>query len=106
MGFVNLIYRFLNYFLMTTKRNFMKKTISLAGPANIQSTERLTSVLAGSLLLINAFERKSFSFSKALAGGFFLYRGITGYCPAKRFITDSNSSILPEKANIDSVLSD
>jgi uncharacterized membrane protein len=50
-------------------------------PVNVGVNERLYSVLAGSLLMTNAF-RKKFSLMQAVAGGFLIARGLAGYCPA------------------------
>ncbi len=57
----------------------MEKNTAL--PNNVGVNERLYSVLIGSLLITNAFKKK-FSFMQAIAGGFFVSRGIAGYCPA------------------------
>ena len=49
-------------------------------PLNVGVNERLYSVLIGSLLVTNAF-RKKFSITQAIAGGFLVARGLSGYCP-------------------------
>jgi uncharacterized membrane protein len=48
---------------------------------NVGSPERVISITAGSLLLLNAIAAKKFNFLKLAAGGYLLYRGATGYCP-------------------------
>jgi uncharacterized membrane protein len=63
----------------------MNKTIEHGNYTNVGFSERIVSLLAGSLLVVNAFERKTFSFSKAAVGGFLLYRGISGHCPVSKW---------------------
>lgn len=48
---------------------------------NIGGLERAVSILGGAYLLYHAF-RKSRSVPEAIAGGFMIARGATGYCPA------------------------
>ncbi|MDX2002641.1 MAG: DUF2892 domain-containing protein [Chitinophagales bacterium] len=47
---------------------------------NVSTSERIISVLSGSWLLYNALFRKEKSVTKALTGGYLLFRGATGYC--------------------------
>ena len=47
---------------------------------NLSDLGRVASVLAGAAMVLNAFNGKK-KVSKAIAGGYLLYRGITGYCP-------------------------
>lgn len=48
---------------------------------NIGGLERAVSILGGAYLLYHAF-KKSRSVPEAIAGGFMIARGATGYCPA------------------------
>jgi uncharacterized membrane protein len=48
---------------------------------NVGSGERLVSATAGSMVLMNLLFSKKFSFLKLAAGGYLLYRGVTGNCP-------------------------
>lgn len=50
---------------------------------NIGSLERAVSILGGAYLLYHAF-KKSRSVPEAIAGGFMIARGATGYCPASQ----------------------
>lgn len=50
---------------------------------NINETERLASVVGGaSLMLYGLFRRSPTALASAAAGGYLMYRGLTGYCPA------------------------
>ena len=52
-------------------------------PINLSNTERLISLVGGSLLLIDGLTRnKKVSIPEVLLSGMLLYRGSTGYCPA------------------------
>ena len=48
---------------------------------NVDSGERVVSILAGSFLVLDSIINKNFRLGKAVAGGFLLYRGISGHCP-------------------------
>ncbi len=48
---------------------------------NVESGERLLSMAAGSFLVLNSVASKKFHLLRLLAGGYLLYRGITGNCP-------------------------
>ena len=77
----------------------MNKAIEHNNYINIQFSERLVSLLAGSLLIADAFERKTFSFSKAAVGGFLLYRGVSGHCPLNKW-TSGIKIPSPQNINI------
>ena len=64
--------------------------------------EQLVSLLAGSLLVVNAFERKSFSFSKAAVGAFLLYRGVTGHGPLMNVAAKAGHALSAKNINIKS----
>lgn len=50
---------------------------------NVNETERLASLVGGgSLLLFGLLRRSPVSLASAAAGGFLMYRGLTGHCPA------------------------
>ncbi len=52
-------------------------------PVNLSNTERVISLVGGSLLLVDGLTRnKKVSIPKLLLSGMLLYRGSTGYCPA------------------------
>ena len=57
---------------------------SAVGPkysTNVTIVERLASIVAGSLLIVNGVKnRDKFTAAKAAAGGYLLYRGATGHC--------------------------
>lgn len=48
---------------------------------NMGTTERVVSVLSGSVLLYDAIAKKTKSMPGALLAGFMIFRGATGYCP-------------------------
>lgn len=52
----------------------------LSNEGNLSDLSRVTSVLAGSALIMKAFNGKKTAV-KVIAGGYMLYRGITGHCP-------------------------
>jgi uncharacterized membrane protein len=57
------------------------KKFSIPEPGkNINTSERIASFLSGSYLLYNALSQKK-SKVKALAAGYLIFRGATGYCP-------------------------
>jgi hypothetical protein len=50
---------------------------------NLSETERLASLVGGgSLLLYGLFRRSPVGLASAAAGGYLMYRGLTGHCPA------------------------
>lgn len=50
---------------------------------NLNETERLASLVGGgSLLLYGLFRRSPVGLASAAAGGYLMYRGLTGHCPA------------------------
>jgi uncharacterized membrane protein len=50
---------------------------------NIGNLESIISILGGAYLLYDAFKKKKKSIPQIGAGGYMLYRGISGYCPAE-----------------------
>lgn len=67
----------------TTPIGFKNKKVSDA--------ERILSATAGTLLICNAFKRKKQPF-KALIGGYFLFRGVAGYCPLSEALSPKEKS--------------
>src|SRR5258708_7793332 len=60
---------------------------SAAPEINVGSTERLASVLGGSLLTLVGMRRRSnFGALLAILGGGLVYRGMTGHCPAYSYL--------------------
>lgn len=55
-------------------------TVHHKHPVNVPSTERLASVLAGAVLVINGVTGRNHSLAKTVAGGYLIYRGLSGYC--------------------------
>src|SRR5438477_12539793 len=54
---------------------------------NVGSSERLASVLGGSLLtLLGIRQRSNFGALMAILGGGLVYRGMTGHCPAYSYL--------------------
>ncbi|MCI0526217.1 MAG: DUF2892 domain-containing protein [Nitrospira sp.] len=50
---------------------------------NVNESERLASLVSGGLLTLYGLNRRSpGGFSSLLTGGYLIYRGLTGYCPA------------------------
>lgn len=47
---------------------------------NLGTTERVISTLGGSFLLYNVLSQREKSISKLLAGGYLLFRGVSGHC--------------------------
>lgn len=48
---------------------------------NVSKTERVVSILSGSLLLYDSLAKKPKSFTQAFLSGFMIFRGATGHCP-------------------------
>jgi uncharacterized membrane protein len=66
---------------------------------NVGSSERLLSAAAGSFLVINTLTSDKFSLLKLFAGGYLLYRGISGNCPL--YTVAGKPSVIPsENINI------
>jgi uncharacterized membrane protein len=71
------------------------KSISTTHTVNVGSTERLVSIVAGSLLLFDGIANNKFRVAKLLAGGLLMFRGATGNCPLYRLA--GRSSAPPSK---------
>ncbi len=57
--------------------------VTQVNKANVNTQERFASILGGSALVFYGLLRRSpWGLNALLAGGYLLYRGITGYCPA------------------------
>lgn len=48
---------------------------------NVSATERIISVMAGSLLLYRALKKRKLGIVNGATAGFLLYRGLSGHCP-------------------------
>lgn len=65
------------------QRFFMNQNSSI-GPKpsiNVDIPERIVSLVAGSLLVVNSLRNGKFGLFRLAVGGFLLYRGATGHCP-------------------------
>jgi uncharacterized membrane protein len=62
---------------------------------NVDSGERVISILAGSFLLLDSIINKNLRLGKAAAGGFLLYRGISGHCPG--YALAGRESFIPSR---------
>ena len=49
---------------------------------NVSKTERVVSVISGSLMLYNSLVKKPKNYPRAILSGFMIFRGATGYCPS------------------------
>lgn len=47
---------------------------------NVSTTERVVSLLSGSLMLYNSLAKKNRNYPRALLSAYMIYRGATGYC--------------------------
>lgn len=65
---------------------------------NVEEGERMLSAVMGSLLLYRAFKKGGII--KALTGGYLLFRGATGYCPAYEALEDKGVVIKSRNINI------
>jgi len=60
-----------------------KNELAKRNEINVPYAERILSMLSGGLLLLRAFnKKKGFGVLSAAAGGYLLYRGYSGNCPA------------------------
>jgi uncharacterized membrane protein len=75
-----------------------------SGNVNVGEKERWLSILGGGALVLYGLKKKSWpSLALALAGGAFVYRGVTGHCPAYQALKMSSSDKdeeLPRKDDI------
>lgn len=60
-------------------KNLQKKVKDLE--VNVSTTERVVSVLSGSLMLYNSLNKKPKNLPQALLSAFMIFRGATGHCP-------------------------
>lgn len=67
---------------------------------NVGQTERIISVIGGVFLLFDALTKKRGSIPEALAGGYMLFRGTTGYCPMHSAIEGSPALEHSDNINI------
>jgi hypothetical protein len=60
---------------------------------NVNESERLASLVGGGLLALYGLRRRSpGSLASLLTGGYLIYRGLTGYCPAYKALQIDTSS--------------
>lgn len=60
---------------------------------NVNETERLWSLVGGGMLVLYGLARRSpAGLSTLLAGGYLIYRGLTGHCPAYEAMNHSSAS--------------
>lgn len=52
---------------------------------NVSNTERIVSLLSGSLMLYDALAKKPKKYPQALLSTFMIFRGVTGHCPSYNF---------------------
>lgn len=67
---------------------------------NMGTTERIVSVLSGSVLLYNSLAKKPKSIPKALLAGFMIFRGTTGHCPGYKLIGKKEEPVKVSNVNI------
>jgi len=58
---------------------------------NVGPTDRIMSVTAGTVLLVSALARKRVSRINLLISGYFLFRGISGHCPAYKHLLHTDT---------------
>lgn len=66
---------------------------------NVGNNERLFSVIAGSSLMINAL-KEEINIPKAAVAGYLLFRGITGFCPAYKAVSENTAEMKGKNINI------
>lgn len=76
------------------------KSLSL----NVNTIERVMSVMGGSYLLIDLLMKKDFSPMKTLAAGFLLFRGISGHCPLYRSVGKTDLEFHTKNVNIKTMI--
>jgi hypothetical protein len=60
---------------------------------NVNESERMASLIGGGLLALYGLRRRSpGSIASLLTGGYMIYRGLTGYCPAYKALKIDTSS--------------
>ncbi len=67
---------------------------------NISFSGRIISILSGSYLLHDAVRGEKKSWIEALVAGYLMYRGTSGYCPAKQLVRQGLDMVKPENINI------
>lgn len=70
-------------------------TIHHKQPVNVPGTERLASIIAGTVMVCNGITGRKHHLAKMIAGGYLLYRGLSGYCNLYHLIGKGN---LPDPA--------
>lgn len=70
---------------------------------NVGKNERLFSIMAGSALMINTL-KEGIKISKAAVAGYLLFRGITGFCPAYKAVSENTAEMKGKNINIKSTV--
>jgi len=63
---------------------------------NVSQTERIVSVVSGSLLLYKSLTNKPKSYPRALLSAYMIYRGVSGFCPAYKLV---GKKLVPPKVS-------
>lgn len=63
---------------------------------NVSKTERVVSVLSGSLMLYNSLAKKPKNYPRAFLSAFMIYRGVSGFCPGYKL---AGKTLETEKAS-------
>jgi len=79
---------------MSIIKLFMENTTKVKA-VNVSSPERVISIIAGGFLLLDSLLNKKMRRAKALAGGYLMYRGVSGNCAMYRLA--GRESILPTR---------
>lgn len=65
---------------------------------NVSKTERVVSVISGSLMLYNSLAKKPKNYPRAILSAFMIFRGATGYCPSYELAR--KKVLVPKTSNI------
>lgn len=85
---------------MNSPETQVQSTVGSALPMNVNTTERIISVMGGAYLLINALAKKEINVLKTMTAAFLLFRGITGHCPGYRAAGKTEIDQHPRNVNI------
>ncbi len=67
---------------------------------NISKTERVVSLISGSLMLYNALKKKPVNIPQSILSGFMIFRGVSGHCPAYSLAGKNLEEKKPQNINI------
>jgi uncharacterized membrane protein len=77
---------------MTTIAKYIENTLRMDNTVNVGDKERIVSAVTGAGLLVSGIDdvkyadNKISAATKILAGGYMVYRAVTGYCPLRKAI--------------------